>query len=99
MKAYKFRSAAQIGFAFDILINRRLYCADWRNLNDPMEGMFVYGSDSSQESEISKRVKGIVSAKRKYKVCSLAGTFDSHLLWSHYAGGFDGVAIEVAPVV
>lgn len=95
MKAYKFRSAAQIGYAFDIIINRRLYCSDWRNLNDPMEGMFVYGHNAGAESDISKRVKGIVKEKRQYKVCSLAGTFDSHLLWSHYAGGFDGVAIEV----
>lgn len=95
MKAYKFRSAAQIAFAFDIIINRRLYCADWRNSNDPMEGIFVFGSIPSQESEASRRVKGIISAKRQYKICSLAGTFNRHLLWSHYAGGFDGVAIEV----
>ena len=48
-----------------------------------------------EETDVSKRVKGISEAKRKYKICSLSGTFDSHLLWSHYAGGFDGVAIEV----
>ncbi|MCR4290198.1 MAG: hypothetical protein NUV86_08055 [Candidatus Scalindua sp.] len=46
-----------------------------------------------EETDVSKRVKGISDAKRKYKICSLSGTFDSHLLWSHYAGGFDGVAI------
>lgn len=95
MKAYKFRSAAQIGFAFDIIINRRLYCADWRNLNDPMEGVFVYSTNSGNEPDVSRRVKGITHAKRQYKVCSLSGTFDSHMLWSHYAGGFDGVAIEI----
>jgi hypothetical protein len=44
---------------------------------------------------IRGRAKEIISAKRKYKVCSLAGIFDSHLLWSHYASGFDGVAIEI----
>jgi hypothetical protein len=57
MKTYKFRSAAQIAFAFDIIINRRLFCSDWRNLNDPIEGMFFYGSDPSLEPEVSKRVK------------------------------------------
>ena len=95
MKAYKFRPASQIAFAFDIIINKRLHCADWKNLNDPMEGTFVYSYKEKEESVVSKRVKGISEAKRKYKICSLSGTFDSHLLWSHYAGGFDGVAIEV----
>ena len=41
MKAYKFRAASQFAFALDIIFNRRLYCADWRTLNDPMEGRFV----------------------------------------------------------
>jgi hypothetical protein len=95
MKAYKFRPASQIAFAFDIIINKRLHCADWKNLNDPMEGSFVYSYKEKEETDVSKRVKGISEAKRKYKICSLSGTFDSHLLWSHYAGGFDGVAIEV----
>ncbi len=94
-QAYKFRSAAQIAYAFDIIINKRLYCSDWRNLNDPMEGLFTYGTNAGNEPEASQKVKGIVKAKKQYKVCSLAGTFDSHLLWSHYAGGFDGVAIEI----
>ena len=95
MKAYKFRPASQIAFAFDIIINKRLHCADWKNLNDPMEGTFVYSYKEKEESVVSKRVKGISEAKRKYKICPLSGTFDSHLLWSHYTGGFDGVAIEV----
>ncbi|MGF7177011.1 DUF2971 domain-containing protein [Azospirillum doebereinerae] len=95
MKAYKFRAAAQIAFAFDIIINRRLYCADWKNLNDPMEGMFAYSYSHDQETEAQRIVKGVVESKNKYKVCSLSGTYDCHLLWSHYAGGFDGVAIEM----
>ncbi len=36
MKVYKFRSSEQISFIFDILLNKRLYCADWKNLNDPI---------------------------------------------------------------
>lgn len=93
MKAYKFRSSSNIEFALDIIVNRRLYCADWRRLNDPMEGLFKYSS--THESTAEQRVKGIGEAKSQYKVCSLSADFQSHLLWSHYAGGFDGLAIEV----
>lgn len=95
MLAYKFRSASQIEFVFDILLNRRLYCADWRKLNDPMEGMFVSSHRGEDRPYAQQVVMGIRDAKGRYKIASLAGTFDSHLLWAHYAGGFDGVAIEV----
>ena len=94
MRAYKFRSAQNIEFALDIILNRRLFCADWKSLNDPMEGMFAY-STNSDSPEVQRVVKGIGNEKQRYKVCSLSADFQSHLVWSHYAGGFDGLAIEV----
>lgn len=93
MKVYKFRSTQQIGFIFDILMNKRLYCADWKNLNDPMEGMFA--CSYREDFDVEQKVKGIVESKQKYKICSLSKTYDNHLLWAHYANGFDGVAIEI----
>lgn len=95
MKAYKFRGAEQLPFALDILFNKRLYCAAWKNLNDPMEGMFVYSYRSSDEGDYSKTVAEIVEHKKQLKICSLSKTYDCHLLWSHYASGFSGLAIEV----
>lgn len=95
MRAYKFRSASQIAFALDIIINRRLFCSDWKMLNDPMEGMFVYSLQSSDGYDSKKKVQQIIKEKKRLKICSLSATYDSHLLWAHYAGGFDGCAIEV----
>jgi hypothetical protein len=97
MKAYKFKGAAQIPHAFDIIFNSRLYCADWSNLNDPMEGMFAYPykSGDKQEEDIKNVVAQIVREKKQLRVCSLSETFDCHLLWSHYATGFRGLAVEV----
>ncbi|MCF8245500.1 MAG: DUF2971 domain-containing protein [Saprospiraceae bacterium] len=96
MKTYKFRGESQIAFAFDIIINNRLYCANWNDLNDPMEGMYAYQSNrKTNHSIITQKVKGIRVSKRKYKICSLSETFDNHLLWGHYAEGFKGVAIEI----
>ena len=98
MIAYKFRSSHQIEFIFDIIINQRLYCADWKRLNDPMEGMFTLYRKDLTEGTYTKSVmgaKGVVNAKRKYKICSLSRSLDNFLLWSHYANGYNGVAIEV----
>tara|TARA_R110002124_G_scaffold76682_1_gene205356 strand:+ start:2357 stop:2995 length:639 start_codon:yes stop_codon:yes gene_type:complete len=96
MKAYKFRSSSQINFAFDIIINQRLHCANWNDLNDPMEGIFSYSHGlKTDKNAIREGVNSIGESLKKFKVCSLSSTYDSHLLWAHYAGGFDGVAIEV----
>ena len=95
IKAYKFRSSTQLPFVFDIIFNQRLYCADWGKLNDPMEGFFSYSYSSSSEKDYSKKVEEIIKQKKRIKICSLSKTFDCHLLWAHYASGFDGLAIEI----
>jgi hypothetical protein len=95
MRAYKFRSSASFDFAMDIIFNRRLYCADWTSLNDPMEGAFVYTYRSPDETDRKRLVADVIEHKRRLRVCSLSLSFESHLLWAHYANGFDGIAIEV----
>lgn len=96
MRAYKFKGAAQADHIFDILLNQRLYCAPWHVLNDPMEGTFAYSYRGDSEAKSAKDLAGTVSkALKSLRVCSLSATFDSHLLWAHYATGFNGVAIEV----
>lgn len=95
MRAFKFRSASQVAFALDIIINKRLFCADWKSLNDPMEGVFAYSHRTSDEEDVRDRVTQVIEEKQGLRVCSLSKTFDSHLLWAHYAGGFDGMAIEI----
>lgn len=95
MRAYKFRSASQIAFTLDIMFNRRLFCSDWKMLNDPMEGMFVFSHQTSDGYDYKKEIQQIIEEKKRLKVCSLSATYESHLLWAHYAGGFDGCAIEI----
>ena len=95
MKAYKFQSSSRIAFALDIIFNRQLFCADWSRLNDPMEGMFEYSYSSTKGKDSKEQVEQIIREKKRLKVCSLSQTFHSHLLWAHYASGFDGVAVEV----
>jgi hypothetical protein len=58
-----------------------------------MEGVFAYSYNN--ESFVEQKIKEIGDSKRQYKICSLSRTFDNHLLWAHYANGFDGVAIEI----
>jgi hypothetical protein len=95
MLAYKFRGPDQLQFAFDIILNGRLYCADWSRLNDPMEGYFRYNFHDQKEEDAKREAARIMREKSGLRVCSLASTFESHLLWAHYAAAFTGMAIEV----
>ena len=95
MRAFKFRSEDQVAYALDIIFNRRLYCSDWSKLNDPVEGHFSYQYSGSKRTDPAGPVAELIRNKKRLRVCSLSQTFDCHLLWSHYASGFSGMAIEV----
>jgi hypothetical protein len=87
---YKYRSI-NWKFLEDIVINRRLYAAPFRTLNDPMEGL-LYLFDKS----VSTRYRRSVDRSRhRLNICSLCECRNKTLLWSYYADGHKGVAIGV----
>lgn len=90
-RGYKFRplDTPEHEQRLEEILNGQLWCADWRSLNDPMEGMFV----SSRDREL---IDSIIDFKQGFRVCSLAGAWKAVPLWAYYAGGFSGVAVEVA---
>ena len=90
MKLYKFRSLDNFEFVADILINKKLYAANFLEMNDPMEGIFFH--DSSIEKQYIDAVK---EEKHKLRICSLSHDFSNPILWAHYANGFKGICIEI----
>ena len=95
MKAYKFRSAANLHFVVDILFNRRLYCCRADQLNDIREGDLRVGNDRGQELQVIEYGDAVATQLKELRVCALTRSFDNHLLWAHYADGWSGLAIEV----
>jgi hypothetical protein len=96
MRAYKFRSVHDLDRVMDIFINRRLWCADVRRLNDIREADIRVGNDRGREVQLLDFGLNVSKAFSEWRVCSLCKTFDHDLLWAHYAGGSKGVAIEVS---
>jgi len=88
---YKYRSTANWQFLEDILVNRRLYAASFRDLNDPMEGL-LYLFDKNVSTQYRSAVR---SASGRLRLCSLCKSRNNSLLWSYYADGHQGVAIGV----
>lgn len=95
MKAYKFRAVENLHFVVDILFNKRLYCCRAEQLNDIREADLRVGNDRGREIEIIEYGKAVNNQLKELRVCALTKSFNNHLLWAHYAGGYSGVAIEV----
>lgn len=108
MKLYKFRALSNFKYVMDIVVHERLYCADIESLNDPFEGLFFQmmnipphkGGLATAGSGFSSRLRTVSKAKdwpqlEKYRVSSLSANMEDVRLWSHYAEGHTGVAIEL----
>jgi len=95
VKLYKYKSLKNLWHVLDVVINNRLYCAHWSELNDPLEGRYeVYlGAKGARIEELM--VGRIERARNKYRIASLSADPANFLLWSHYADGHKGVAIEI----
>lgn len=88
---YKYRSISNTMFLLDILVNSRLFAANFDSLNDPMEGHFRY-----RRSKVGRDLlKEVRSLKKELKICSLSKKPNNTLMWSYYADSHKGVAIGV----
>lgn len=87
---YKYRSLNDWKYILDIFINQRLYSAQYRDLNDPMEGIYFYDTDVSRE--FSESIK---HEKLKLRICSLSKKHDDTLMWSHYSDSHRGIVLGV----
>jgi len=91
-KVYKFRrfrNHEDFNRVRQIVVDKQLYCSDWRCLNDYLEGCYrIIGGNCLPLIEL------IRNSKEHWRVCSLSRDLLSSLMWAHYADGFSGVAIE-----
>ncbi|GGA77060.1 hypothetical protein GCM10011369_18700 [Neiella marina] len=93
MLLYKYRGIQSFRFFTDIILKQRLYAAPYFDLNDPMEGRYLYSqSGGSIDQDMKRLLKG---EKEKIRICSLSRDPKNELMWSHYAEGHKGVAIGV----
>jgi hypothetical protein len=107
MFLYKFKSLRNFDHVLDILLNERLHCAFYKDLNDPFEGIFwnVFGPayiPSLTAAPIviprSRKIASIddfVIEDECKNICSLSALKSDARLWSYYADNHKGIAIEI----
>lgn len=89
---FKYRSLNEFKFFVDILAKSRFYAAPYFDLNDPMEGQYLYPNTNDFNDDIKDVLKG---RKNKIRICSLSRDPENALMWSHYANGHYGVVVGV----
>lgn len=94
MKLYKYKSLRNLWHVLDIIIYNRFYCAHWSELNDPLEGRYEFflGDKNIDKQPMIDRIE---HKRDQYRIASLSASATNFLLWSHYADGHKGIAIEV----
>lgn len=110
MLLYKFRSLQNIEFILDIILNDRLHCAHYNELNDPFEGVFhtifyenfyklpwtMPLTPTRNKVMAPNSVDNLFSEEAGLsRVCSLSKSLSDIRLWSHYADGHKGIAIAI----
>lgn len=91
---YKYRGITNLERTLDIIVEGRLYAAQFTDLNDPMEGVYLYDEQVVTPAERAR----ITKEKLDYRVVSLSETYASTLMWSYYAEGHAGIVIGVKPL-
>jgi hypothetical protein len=89
---FKYRSFRPFEYIVDILAKRRLYASRFDDLNDPMEGRYLYENFGGKKEDMDSMLRG---KKQKMRVCSLSEKPDDPLMWSHYADGHHGFVVGV----
>ncbi len=88
---YKYRSLKDFRRFMDILVNERLYACKYSEMNDYMEGHYLYSSGSVTRNTIQE----LKHSKKRVGICSLSRVKKNDVMITHYADGGKGVVLGV----
>jgi hypothetical protein len=92
-RLYRYRSLKEFDREMEAIERGYLFCAAYRTLNDPMEGLFT-SSKLLRESEDYRTIRdSIRDNKSQLGMCSFSEVHDHELMWAHYADQFRGICI------
>lgn len=92
-KYYKYRSLENLKRFLGIVMNQKLWSSTYRELNDPMEGVFKYDPAFKGVNFI----RTLQNQKQHTFICSLSKTYQNGLMWTFYANEQKGCCIELEP--
>lgn len=95
---YRYRSLGLISEyltrEIEAILKPYIYCSDFKDLNDPMEGFYRPSTALRNKSNYKTIVEKIYARKTGVGIASLSDTKRNELMWTHYAQSYSGLCIE-----
>lgn len=70
-----------------------VFCPTYRELNDPMEGLYASTQRVREKSDYQAFVQEVQNEKLGVGIAAFCETWDNELMWAHYAEGFRGICV------
>jgi hypothetical protein len=92
-RLYRYRPLGNVDHEIEAIAEGYLYCAPYKDLNDPMEGLFS-SSQLLRESEDYRSIRNSIREnKAQIGMCSFSEVYDHELMWAHYSDQFRGICV------
>ena len=95
MRLYRYMSLDNLWFLLDLVVDNRIHCATWDSLNDPLEGSYEVMIDRLTSDQRLALEQSLEVNRNSWRIASFSASATNLLLWSHYASGHKGVAVEL----
>ena len=81
--------------AVDVISSKRLYFANPRLFNDPLESVIMFDRQRNENGDtvVLDRIQYAGKGTDGFGICCFCEEFDNYLLWSYYANAHKGVCI------
>jgi hypothetical protein len=93
VKPQRYRSLEDIDRELAAIKDGYLHCAPYKDLNDPMEGLFNSSRLLRESEEYREIRRAIRDNKANLGMCSFSEVHDHELMWAHYADQFAGICV------
>lgn len=96
---YRYRkiSAGQLGQEIKAIREQYLWCAPYKDMNDPMEGFYQPSVRFQKQTDFMKAAQRIFDAKQTIGMCCFSDTHDNELMWTHYSENYSGICVGYRP--
>ncbi len=95
-RLYRYRDVSSVELAaqeLDAISNGYLWCSRYRDLNDPMEGIYGTSPWLAKQLRFNNLAGEILNHKRSLGICCFSDNHDNELLWAHYAKNYSGICV------
>lgn len=88
------RSAKAIDEEIESIIKNYIYCSDFSRMNDPMEGFYRPSKLLKGSEDYKSIIREITHRKSGVGIACFSETDENVLMWTHYAGNYEGICIS-----